>query len=74
MTTVKVRKIGNSLGFTIPKDVIARLRVEVGDELFLCEGPNGYSLTPYDPEFAEQMQVAETVMKNRRNMLRKLGQ
>ncbi len=73
-TTVKVRKVGNSLGIVLSKDVVAKLGVTNGDELFLVQTPDGYQITPYDPEFAEQVSAAERIMKKRRNMLRKLAE
>ena len=74
MSSVKVRKIGNSLGVVLSKEVVSRLRVGIGDELFLVETPDGYQISPYDPEFASQMTTAESIMKKRRNMLRKLSE
>jgi len=74
MTSVKVRKIGNSLGVVLSKDVIASLGVDNGDELFLIPTKGGYQISPYDPEFAKQVSTAEQIMKKRRNMLRKLGE
>ena len=74
MVPVKVRKVGNSLGIVLSKEVIARLRVESGDELYLSETVNGIQLSAYDPEFAAQMDIANSVMKKRRNMLHKLAE
>ncbi len=74
MTTVKVRKVGNSLGLVLSKDVVAKLGVENGDDLFLIPTQGGFQITPYDPKFAEQVSVAERIMKKRRNMLRKLAE
>jgi putative addiction module antidote len=74
MTTLKVRKVGNSLGVVLSKDVISRLGVECGDDLFLIKAKGGYQITPYDPEFESQVSVAEQIMKKRRNMLRKLAE
>ena len=62
MATVKVRKVGNSLGVVLSKEVISRLGVESGDDLFLIETKNGFEITPYDPEFAKQVSVAERIM------------
>ena len=73
MTTIKIRRIGNSLGVVLPKELIARLRVSVGDTLFVQETVDGIRLTPYDPEFQRQMEVAETVMREDRNALRALS-
>ncbi len=74
MTTLKVRKVGNSLGVVLPREIVAKLGVESGDELFLIQTQSGYQITPYDPKFAEQVSAAEEIMKKRRNMLRKLAE
>jgi putative addiction module antidote len=74
MTKLKIVTVGNSVGVTLPKEILERLRVKKGDYLFVTETPNGVEITPYDPEFARQMDVAEDVMRRRRNMLRKLAE
>ena len=73
LVTAKVTKIGNSFGLILPKDVLARLNVSLGDNLFLIEDADGYRLTPYDPEFEEQMAIAKDIMKNDRDILRELA-
>lgn len=73
MTALKIRKVGNSLGATIPQEVASRLNIAEGDSLYLTEAPGGYLLTPYDPEFGRQMDVARAIMKRRRNVLRALA-
>ncbi len=70
---IKITTIGNSAGVVLPKDLLARLRVGKGDELFVSELPDGIKLSPFDPEFARQMEVAEKVMRKDRNVLRKLA-
>jgi putative addiction module antidote len=74
MTVVKVRKIGNSLGFVLRKEILAKLGVSCGDELFLIETQSGYEITPCAPKFVEQVSAAQRIMKQRRNMLRKLAE
>lgn len=74
MNTVKIRDIGNSLGIVLPKELIARLRVQKGDTLFVQETVDGIRLTPYDPEFQEQMEAARKVMREDRDALRALSQ
>ena len=74
MVVLKLRKYGNSLGTTFPKELLHRLRVKEGDQLFVIETQRGIEITPYDPEFAEQMEVAEQVMRERRDVLRKLAE
>lgn len=71
---LKITAIGNSAGVILPKELLARLRVEKGDELFALETPDGIKLTTYDPALAEQMEVAERIMRERRSLLHKLAQ
>lgn len=71
---LKITAIGNSAGVILPKELLARLRVEKGDELYALETPDGIRLTMYDPELAAQMEVAEEVMRKRRTLLHKLSQ
>jgi len=73
MFTAKVTTVGNSLGIVLPREILARLRVDKGDQLFLVESPLGFEMTPYEPEFAAQMQQAEQVMRAERNVLRLLA-
>ncbi len=74
MTSVKVTTVGNSVGIVLPKDLLERLRINKGDTLFVTETPRGVELTPFDAEFAEQMEVAERVMRDDRDVLRKLAE
>lgn len=78
MQAVKVRKIGNSLGVVIPKEVLARMQVGEGETLYLTEAADGgVRLTPMDESFAEefaaQMEAAEKVMRADRHILRELA-
>jgi putative addiction module antidote len=74
MVALKVRKIGNSLGLVLPKEVVSRLRAGEGDEVFLLEGPNNsYRLTPFDPAFQQKMEKAEENMSRYRNTLNVLS-
>lgn len=70
---LKITRIGNSAGIILPKDVLERLRVGPGDTIHLTEAPDGVRLTAADPEFAEQMEVAERIMRRDRNVLRALA-
>jgi putative addiction module antidote len=63
----------NSAGVLLPKELLAKLRVEKGDMLHVIETENGIELTPYDPEFDAQMAVAEDIMREDRDILRKLA-
>ncbi|MGH8164217.1 MAG: AbrB/MazE/SpoVT family DNA-binding domain-containing protein [Rhodanobacteraceae bacterium] len=71
---LKVTTIGNSAGVILPRELLTRLRLEKGDELFALETPDGVKLTTYDPKLAKQMEVAEKVMREDRHVLHKLAQ
>lgn len=71
---LKVTAIGNSTGVILPKELLEKLRISRGDELMVHETPDGIMLTPFDAEFARQMDVAENIMRRRRNLLRKLAE
>ena len=70
---LKITTIGNSAGVILPKELLARLRLEKGDELYVLEIPDGVRLTVYDPELAAQVEVAEAVMRKERTLLRMLA-
>lgn len=74
MATVKVTTVGNSVGVVLPRDLLSKLRVKKGDTLYVLETPNGIELTPYRPDFAAQMDTAETIMRENRDVLKKLAQ
>jgi len=73
MTTLKLTQIGNSVGVILPKEILARLKVEKGDTLFVTESPDGVLLSPYSSEFETQMAAARRIMKKRRDVLRELA-
>lgn len=73
-TAVKITAIGNSLGIVLPKDVLAKLNVEKGDSLYLVNTPEGIQLTPYDQDFAEEMEAARRVMRKHRDVLHRLAE
>jgi putative addiction module antidote len=74
MTKLKLTTIGNSTGVILPKEVLERLHLDKGDTLYVVETPGGIELTPYDPEFAAQMEAAEKVMREDRDVLKRLGE
>ncbi len=74
MQTVKVRKVGNSLGMVLPKEAVARMNVREGDTIYLTEAPDGgFRLTPVNEDFAEQIGLADDIMREDRNILRELA-
>jgi len=73
MIKLKLTAVGNSAGVVFPKDVLSRMKLDKGDTVYLTETADGYRLTPYDPEFETQMDVARKLMKKRRAVLRELA-
>lgn len=73
MHALKLTQIGNSVGLILPKEVLARLKLEKGDTVYLTDAPGGVTLTPHDPDFEAQMTAARKIMKNRRAVLRELA-
>jgi putative addiction module antidote len=73
MIKVKVTAIGNSMGIVLPKEALGKMKANKGDSLYLVESPEGYTLTPYQQDFEEQLTAAENIMGRYRNTLRKLG-
>ncbi|HYM41932.1 MAG TPA: AbrB/MazE/SpoVT family DNA-binding domain-containing protein [Steroidobacteraceae bacterium] len=72
-TMVKVRKVGNSLGVILTKDVVESLGVAEGDELFAIRTPEGIRLTPYDPDFATAIESTREYMRRHRDALNELA-
>jgi len=73
MLHAKLTTVGNSTGLVLPKEALARLKVKKGDTVYLVETQGGYELTPYNPEFAAQMEAAEKGMRAYRHALRELA-
>ena len=72
-TKLTLRKIGGSLGTTIPKELVEQMRVGEGDELFAIPTDGGVLLTPNDPDFEKAMAAFEIVRKEYRNAFRELA-
>ncbi len=74
MSTIKLRKIGSSVGAIFPKEVLNELGAEEGDQLYLVkEEPGVYRVSGYDPELAAQMDIFSSVCKRYKNALKELS-
>ena len=74
MTALKITTVGNSAGVVLPRELLHRLRVQKGDTLYVVETPRGIELIPYNPGIAAQLEAAEAVMREDRDVLRKLAE
>jgi len=73
-TAVKITTIGNSAGIVLPKEVLNRLHVEKGDVLYITDAPDGVRLSPYNDAFAQKLDALEQVMRDNRDVLKKLAE
>ena len=70
---LKLRAVGTSTGVLLPKEMLARMKVKKDDTLFAVETPEGYLLTPYDPELEQQLQKGRNFMSRYRSTFRALA-
>jgi len=73
-TAVKVTTVGSSVGIVLPKEILNRLHVEEGDTVYLTESPDGIRISPYDATFAQKVEILEQVMRENRDVLKKLAE
>jgi putative addiction module antidote len=73
VTTLKLTQIGNSVGVILPKELLARLKVDKGDSLFVTDTPAGLTLTPFDPTVDEQVALGQEFMREYRDTFRQLA-
>lgn len=73
MQALKLTQIGNSVGVVLPKEVLAQLKLQKGDTVFLTEAANGITLSPYDPAIEEELNAGREFMKEYRDTFRALA-
>jgi len=73
MHALKLTQIGNSVGLILPKEVLARLKLEKGDMVFVTETPDGVAMTPYDPSLEEQIEAGRAFMHDFRDTFHELA-
>ena len=71
---IEIKKIGNSTGLILPKELLAKLQLKQGDWLFVTElAEGGVKLVPHDPAFEQGMEIARKAMRTYKNTLRELA-
>ena len=70
---MKIRKIGNSLGVVLPKELLSELQIGEGDLLYPVRTPEGIRLTPYDPDFVSVMDDSRDFMRRHKNTMHELA-
>ncbi len=73
MQSLKLIQIGNSVGVILPKEILARLKLEKGDTVFVTETPDGFAVTPYDPALEEQINAGREFMREFRDTFHQLA-
>ncbi|OLT61153.1 AbrB/MazE/SpoVT family DNA-binding domain-containing protein [Moorena bouillonii] len=73
MYKLTINKIGDSLGITLPKEILQQLNVAEGDTVFITETADGVEITTKDPEFEKVMAAYQKVSKKYENALRELA-
>jgi putative addiction module antidote len=72
-TKLKLTSIGTSTGAILPKELLAKMNVKKGDALFAVETPDGFLLTPYDPDIEDQLEAGKDFMKRYRDTFKALA-
>ncbi len=71
---IEIKRIGNSTGLILPKELLAKLQLKQGDSLFVTElAEGGLKLVPHDPTFERGIEIARKAMRTYRNALRELA-
>lgn len=71
---LEIKRIGNSTGLILPKELLARLGLQQGDEVFVTEGPDRtITVSAYSDDDDETMRIARQVMKDYKNTLKALA-
>jgi putative addiction module antidote len=73
MLALKLTQIGNSVGVILPKEMLARLKLEKGDTVFCTDSAEGVTLTPYDPSLEEQLKIGREFMREYRDTFHQLA-
>lgn len=70
---IQLKRIGNSTGLILPKDLLARLGLQQGDHVFITEGPDDLVVSKRDETFEKGMEIARKAMKDYENSLKELA-
>lgn len=67
---LEIKKIGNSDGLILPRDLMQRLDLKRGQQLHIIElAGGGFQALPYDPDFEKTMDIADEIMDEYRDTL-----
>jgi len=75
-TTMKleIKKIGNSTGLILPKELVTRLGLEQGDAVHVSELPDrSFKVTAYDPHHDKVMEIGRKVFREYKDTFKALA-
>ena len=70
---LEIKKIGNSTGLILPKELLARMGLSQGDEVLVTEGPDGIKISRYAADLEQGMEIARKAIKTYRAALTELA-
>ena len=73
MKKLKLRKVGNSYGLTLPKDLLKKYNLKEGEEPFVVESSDGFKLSPYGPDIEKWAASLDRTNKKFKNALKELA-
>lgn len=73
MRSIKLRKVGNSFDFTVPKELIEKYNLKEGEEIYIIENNDSFTLTPYNPDFKKWANAFDKTNKKFKNTLKELS-
>ena len=74
MQAKKLTNVRNSIGLVLPKEWLSRFNLAKGDAVYLVDTPNGFTITPYNPGFEQQVNAARKIIEQRRDVLKGLAE
>ena len=74
MHTLKLTTVGSSTGAVFPKEMLAQLKLQKGDQVYVVETPDGLLLTPYDPTIRDQLEAGRDFMREYRDTFKALAE
>ena len=71
---IEIKRIGNSTGVILPKELLTRLQLKQGQQLHITELPGGgFQALPYDPDFEKTMEIVDEIIDEYRDTLAALA-
>lgn len=70
---LEIKKIGNSTGLILPKELLARLGLQQGDQVIVTEMADGFAVKRGNDTFEKGIEIARKAMKTYRNTLKELA-